>query len=118
MKLYTEVWLPRMEAGGLGIEKVAVGGRPLQITLNEKKKAKVHERIMELLTMVQPRIFDSVTPTKIIELFKLGQGDPPKLGMRTSDIVDGFYSFLGFTRLTSSAVIQKEIGRASCRERV
>jgi hypothetical protein len=111
LKLYTEVWLPRMEAEGLGIEKVAVGGRPLQITLNEKKEAKVHERVMELLTVVQPRVFDSVTPTKIAELFKLGQGELPKLGIRTAEIVDGFYSFLGFTRLTSGIVIQKAVAR-------
>jgi len=111
LKLYTEVWLPRMEAGGLGLEKVAAGGRPLQVTLNEKKEAKVHERIMELLTVVQPRVFDSVTPTKIVELFKLGEGEPLKPGMRVSEIVDGFYSFLGFTRLTTCDAIRKAIVR-------
>jgi hypothetical protein len=38
LKLYTEVWLPRSEEGGIGIEKVAAGGRPLQTTLSEKKQ--------------------------------------------------------------------------------
>ncbi len=111
LKLYTEVWLPRTEGGGIGIETVAVGGRPLQTTLNEKKEAMIHERMMELLMTVQPRVFSTLTPGKIIELFKLGEGTPPKRGARTSEIVEGFYSFLGFTRLTTSAVIRKAITR-------
>jgi len=36
LKLYLEVWFPRVEDGSVGIEKVAVGGRPLQTTLNVK----------------------------------------------------------------------------------
>ncbi len=111
LKLYTEVWLPRAEGGGIGIETVAVGGRPLQTTLNEKKEAMIHERVMELLTSVQPRVFSTLTPGKIVELFKLGEGKPPKLGARTSELVEGFYSFLGFTRLTASGVIRKAIAR-------
>lgn len=109
LKLYTEVWLPRAEGGGLGIERVAAGGRPLQTTLNEKKQAKIHERIIELITQVQPRVFPSVKATKIVELFKLGEGQPPVLGIRTAEIVGGFYSFLGFTRLTSASAIRKGI---------
>ncbi|MBI4329820.1 MAG: DUF499 domain-containing protein [Chloroflexi bacterium] len=111
LKLYTEVWLPRVENGGLEIEPVAVGGRPLQTTLNSKKQAMVHERVLELVTSVQPRVFGSLTPTKIADLFRLGEGEPPTLGIRTRDIVDGFYSFLGFTRLTNSAAIRKAIAR-------
>lgn len=111
LKLYTEVWLPRVEGGGIGIEPVSVGGRPLQTTLNEKKEAMIHERVMELLTSVQPRVFSTLTPGKIVELFKLGEGKPPKLGARTTEIVEGFYAFLGFTRLTSSGVIRKAIAR-------
>ncbi len=111
LKLYTEVWLPRAEGGEIGIETVAVGGRPLQTTLNEKKEAMIHERVMELLTTVQPRVFSTLTPGKIIGLFNLGEGKPPKVGARTSEIVKGFYSFLGFTRLTASTVIRKAIAR-------
>jgi hypothetical protein len=111
LKLYNEVWLPRAEGGGIGTETVAVGGRPLQTTLNEKKEAMIHERVMELITTVQPRVFSTLTPGKIIELFKLGDGKPPKQGARTAEVVEGFYSFLGFTRLTSSAVIRRAIAR-------
>ncbi len=111
LKLYTEVWLPRPEAGGIGLEKVAAGGRPLQTTLDEKKQAMIHQRIIELMTAVQPRVFNSLAPTKIIELFRLGEGDPPTLGIGTAEVVDGFYSFLGFTRLMSRAVIRKSIAR-------
>jgi len=111
LKLYTEVWLPRAEGGIIGIESVAVGGRPLQTTLNEKKEARIHERVLELLTTVQPRVFATLTPAKIIELFQLGGGTPPRWGVRTSEIVDGFYSFLGFTRLSAAPVIRRAIAR-------
>ena len=109
LKLYTEVWLPKVEGSGIGIEPVAVGGRPLQTTLNEKKEARIHERVLELLTQVQKRVFDTVTPGKVIEFFKLGDGTPPKLGITTGDVVTGFYSFLGFTRLTSEKVVAKAV---------
>jgi hypothetical protein len=109
LKLYTEVWLPKLNGSGIGIEPVSVGGRPLQTTLNEKKEARIHERVMELLTQVQKRVFDTVTPGKVAEFFKLGEGTPPKLGITTGEIVNGFYSFLGFTRLISEKVVAKAI---------
>lgn len=111
LRLYAEVWLPRQETGAIGIESVAVGGRPLQTTLNEKKEAMIHERVLELLTAVQPRVFTSVTPTKIVELFDLSGTASGKAGVRTSEIVEGFYSYLGFTRLTSSIAIRRAIAR-------
>src|SRR5436190_17100748 len=95
LKLYTEIWLPRAEEGGIGIEKIAAGGRPLQTMLNDKKQAMIHERIVELITSVQPRVFMTLAPTKIVELFRLGEGTPPQFGVSTSEVVDGFYSFLG-----------------------
>ena len=109
LKLYTEVWLPRAEDGGIGIEKVAAGGRPLQTTLSDKKHAMIHERIIELITSVLPRVFSSLAPNKIVELFRLGEGTPPALGVGTGEVVDGFYSFPGFTRLMTSGVIRKAI---------
>ncbi len=111
LKLYTEVWLPRTESGGIAIDTVSVGGRPLQTTLNDKKQAAVHERVMELLTVVHKRVFGSLAPTKIVELFKLGEGEPLRLGIRLSEVVEGFYSFLGFTRLTSQEEVRKAVAR-------
>jgi hypothetical protein len=111
LKLYTEVWLPRAEEGGIGIEKVAAGGRPLQTTLNDKKRAMIHERIIELIATVQPRVFNTLVPSKIVELFRLGEGTPPALGIGTAEVVDGFYSFLGFTRLITSGVVRKAVAR-------
>ena len=72
LKLYMEVWLPRAEVGGIAIDKTSVGGRPLQTTLNDKKEAAIHERITELLTVVHKRVFPSVVPTKVVDLFRLG----------------------------------------------
>lgn len=109
LKLYTEIWLPRVEDGGLGIEKVSVGGRSLQTTLDEKKRALIHQRVMELLTSLQPKVFGTVKPNKIVDLFNLGDGDPRKQGIRTSEVVSGFYSFLGFTRLISDAAIRRAL---------
>src|SRR5262249_52128558 len=57
------------------------------------------------------RVFSTLTPSKIIELFRLGEGTPPQLGITTGDVVEGFYSFLGFTRLMNSGVIRKAIVR-------
>jgi hypothetical protein len=111
LKLYAEVWLPKVTSDGIVIDVAAVGGRPLQITLDEKKRARVHDRVMELLVDVQRRVFETVSPGKIVELFKLGEGNPPTLGIKTADVVDGFYSFLGFPRLTSSAVVKKAIAK-------
>jgi hypothetical protein len=44
-------------------------------------------------------------------LFRLGEGKSPSFGVRTAEIVDGFYSFLGFTRLMTSAVIGRAVAR-------
>jgi len=111
LKLYTEVWLPKFENGGIDIETVSPGGRPLQITLNDNKQAMIHERVMELLTIIQPKVFATLNPGKIVNLFNLGEGEPPIMGKKTTELVDGFYSFPGFTRLTSSEIIQKAIAR-------
>ena len=112
LKLYLEVWFPKVEDGSVAIERVAVGGRPLQTTLNEKKEARIHERVLELIMTVQQRVFPTLVPTKIVELFRLGEGTPPTLGIRTAEVVDGFYSFLGFTRLATKEVIRTAVGRA------
>jgi hypothetical protein len=110
LKLYTEVWLPKLN-GGITIEKIAVGGRPLQTRLDEHKRARVHDRVMELIEQVQKRVFDSLVPSKIVDLFQLGSGEPRRLGIKTNDVVDGFFSFLGFTRLRDTSVIKKAIAR-------
>jgi hypothetical protein len=108
-ELYTSVWLPRVEAGGLGIEKIDKGGRPLQAT-------GIHERIMELLTSQGvPKVHASVTPQKIMERLKLGEpvaeGEPPRLGVKTAEVQDAFFSFLDPPRLDSGAALRKAIVR-------
>jgi len=110
-KLYPEVWLPKQDQGAIIFEKIAVGGRPLQTTVTAQHLAMIFERSMELLTQVQPRVFSKLNPVKVVELFRLGEDQPPKMGIRCGDIVGGFYSFLGFTRLTSKEVIQAAIAR-------
>jgi len=109
VKLYPEVWLPKLDQGKITIEKIAAGGRPLQATVSGNRKAMVFERSMELLTSVQSRVFGTLKPAKIVELFRLGEDQPPRMGIRCSEVVTGFYSFLGFTRLTSKDVIQKAV---------
>lgn len=111
LRLYGEVWLPRAENGGLEIEKIAVGGRPLQNTLDEKKRAMIHQRLMELLTLVQPKVFGTLVPTRIIDLFNLGDGNPPRPGIRTAEVVDGLFSFLGYPRLSSDAIVRRAIAQ-------
>ncbi len=106
-QLYACVWLPRAENGSISLELVEVGGRPLQST-------GVHERTMELLISTTKRVFTSTTPRKIVDLLRLGEveeGRGPRLGIRSSDVRDAFFSFFGFTRLTSGDALRKAIAR-------
>jgi hypothetical protein len=80
VKLYAEVWLPKTDQGSQTIERIAAGGRPLQVTLNQKKQAAVHERVYELITTVQPRVFATLHPNKIVELFALGAASGQNAG--------------------------------------
>jgi hypothetical protein len=105
--LYSSVWLPRVEEGGIGIELVESGGRPLQAT-------GIHQRIMELLTSIgTPKVHSKLTPQKMIDRLRLGDasavGESPRLGVRTSEVQDAFFSFLSPPRLDSSDVIRKAI---------
>jgi hypothetical protein len=111
LKLYVEVWLPKLVENKIGLEKIAVGGRPLQVTLNDRRQAMLCERTEELIMQVQRKVHETLAPTKIIELFKLGEGNPPVLGIRCADVLTGFYSFLGFARLTSDLVLRRAILR-------
>jgi len=102
--LYTVVCLPQMTNGTLTVEQLEMGGRPLGAS-------GIHERLTELITTVYPRVFSSVKPTKIIELFRLGEpgeGGAP-LGVTTNDLRDAFYSIIGFPRLEDEGVLRRAI---------
>ena len=111
LKLYGEVWLPATDGGSLSLDSVGMSGRPLQTTLDEKKRALIHQRLMELLTTVQRRVFGSVAPGKIVDLFRLGEGEAAEPGVETARVTAGFFSFLGFPRLLSSDAVRKAITR-------
>src|SRR5262249_55309794 len=111
VKLYAEVWLPKAEQGNLTIEKIAAGGRPLQVTLNQRKQAAIHERVQELITTVQPRVVATLHPNKIVELFALGTASGQTPGRSVPEIVDGFFSFPNFTRLADYTVVRKSVVR-------
>ena len=112
LRLYGEVLLPATDGGALSLDTVGMGGRPLQTTLDEKKRALIHQRLMELLTTVQRRVFGTVAPGKLVELFKLGEnGSGSQPGIATDRIVAGFFSFLGFPRLIDTEVLRKAIMR-------
>jgi len=105
--LYTAVWLPRMENGALGIEKVEVGGRPLTAT-------GIHERVMELLTQgAIKHVHGTLKPGKIVERLKLGEsilpGEPPRLGITTSDVLEAFFRDIERPRLQSAVAVRKAI---------
>lgn len=109
-QLYPSVWLPRVGSGGaLDLEKIEVGGRPLQAT-------GVHERVMELLTAVgTPKLHGSLHPRKVVERVKLGEalapGEAPRQGVSTKDVRDAFFGFLEPPRISSDAVIRKAVAR-------
>jgi hypothetical protein len=107
--LYASVWLPRVESGSLEIERVEVGGRPLQAT-------GIHERIMELLMGTgTSKVHSSVTPRKLIERLRLGEamtaGEASRQGIMAADVLDAFFAFLEPPRLDSAAPLRKAIAR-------
>ena len=110
VQLYAEVWLPESGAGALSLATAALGGRPLRTTLDAGRRALIHQRLMELLTTVQRKVFDSVAPGKIVELFRIGEeGAAP--GIATDRVSAGFFSFLGYPRLRSAEVVRSAIAR-------
>jgi hypothetical protein len=103
--LYQSVWLPMMSGGGLDLEKVAMAGRPL-------RTQGIHERLIELLTDVSPpRLFTSVTPQKIVELMRLGEGEETRPGTTTAQILESFYGVIEFPRLMSDTVLRQAIAQ-------
>ena len=111
LKLYGEVWLPESGNGGLTLVTVSIGGRPLQTTLDAQKRALIHQRLMELLTTVQKRVFGTLAPGKIAELFRLGDPGDGTAGIATAEVLKGFYEFLGFPRLLSADAVRKAVAR-------
>ena len=111
LKLYETVLLPIMDGGTSAVEKVGIGGRPLQTTLDAKKRAQIHQRLLELLTNVQHKVFETLAPGRIVELFELGSGERDQSGVAVAKVVAGFFSFLGFPRLTDAEAIRRAIVR-------
>ena len=111
LRLYGEVWLPAPGETALTLDSVSLGGRPLQTTLDEKKRALIHQRLMELLMTVQRRVFGTVAPGKIVELFKLGEPATHTAGIATDKVLAGFYEFLGFPRLLSDEAVRGAVAR-------
>ena len=57
------------------------------------------------------RVFGSLAPGKIPELFKLGDPGNHAAGIATTEVLKGFYEFLGFPRLLSAEAVRKAIAR-------
>ena len=111
LKLYETVLLPTTDGGKTGFETVGIGGRPLQSTLDGKKQAQIHQRLLELLTTVQRKVFQTLALGRIVELFKLGSGEDDEPGIAIAKVVAGFFSFLGFPRLQGADAIRRAIAR-------
>jgi len=111
LKLYGEVWLPTSGDKTLEFDAFKLGGRPLQMTLDEKRRALIHQRLMELLITVQRRVFETLVPVRIVELFKLGEEGSSQHGITTDTVLAGFYGFIGFPRLLSGKAVRRAIVR-------
>ena len=100
-KLYSSVWLPRIEGGDIAIEAVEVGGKPLQAT-------SIHERVWELLTTSgTPKVHGKVTPKKLAERVRLG--DPDRPGIPASEVRDAFFEVIEPPRLASAEAICRAV---------
>lgn len=107
--LYASAWLLRMDSGGMALDKVEIGGRPLQAT-------GVHERMMELLMNIgTPKVHATLTPTKAIQRVKLGDsvapGEPLRLFVKAGDVLDAFYEILEPPRILTADVLRKAIAK-------
>ena len=109
LKLYGEVWLPTSGDKTVKLDRISLGGRPLQTTLDSKRRALIHQRLMELLATVQRRVFGTVAPKRIVDLFKLGESGRHAGGIATDKVLAGFYEFLGFPRLISPKAVRGAI---------
>ncbi|WP_448588114.1 ATP-binding protein [Thermocrinis sp.] len=97
--IYNTLWLLKLENGKFVIEPIEIGGRAL-------KETNIHERLMELLMKVSPpKVFDSLTSTKFLELIKIEEG------IDTQSIIDTFFSSLDFPRIVDEDVIKKVISK-------
>ena len=108
VKLYETILLPAI-SGTAGFESVEVGGRPLRTPLDAKKRAQIHQRMLELLTQVQRKVFETLAPGRIVELFELGGTKQP--GVAVAKVAAGFFSFSDFPRLTDVEVVRGSIVR-------
>lgn len=98
--LYNALWLLKMENGSFTLDKIEVGGRAL-------KETNIYEKLMELLTKgAPPKVFDTITPSRFLDLIKLEKG------MEIKDIVELFFSSLSFPRIVDDTVIKNVIARA------
>lgn len=68
---YNSAYLLKVESGALTLEKLEIGSRPLQAL-------DIHGRLMELITRVHKKVFESLTPAKIIERMRLGKEEKPE----------------------------------------
>ncbi len=106
--LYNAVWLPTANNGSISLEAIDIGARPLGATT-------IHERLMELLTTVQNKVYGTLKAHKLLEYMRLGEsaqdsaGRP--LGVSTNQIVDAFYENLGFPRLVDDRIIRRAIAQ-------
>jgi len=100
--VYSSVWLLKVDNGKTTVEKLEIGGRPIQAQ-------NIHERLLELLVRIQGKVFESITARKIIELMRIGVGE--KVCSPTEEIKDGFFSYIGFPRLIDENVIRKAIAK-------
>ena len=104
--LYTTVYLPQVSGGAVTLEQLDTGGRPLSAT-------GIHERLMELLTVVVRRVHPLLTPAKFMELLQLGeqinQDEMASLGTSAERIRDMFFEVPGFPRLLDETALKRVI---------
>ena len=106
-QLYTSLWLPRSDNGSLKLESVEADGRALQST-------GFHERVIELLNNTKKLLLTSITPRQIVDLMHLGEGaagHQPKLGVKTANVRDAFFSFLSFPRIDTCDTLRAAIAK-------
>lgn len=74
---------------------------------------KIHDTTLrdETLIFLKRLTVAAGNAPKTALVYSLPASNPPALGIRCADVLSGFYSFLGFARLTSDLVVRRAILR-------
>ena len=113
--LYEKVRFPVPELEGQIAYRLELEDLRTQVSAAKE----IHSRVMDALD--RRWVFDTVTPSRLLTLTKLGQsveaGQPATTHLSCSQLVDWFFSFLDFPKLKSAKALQECVAKGVAEKR-